>query len=154
MRVRLLKSVTLTSTGLLAGAFGYGAVNLTPTFRAVPLDMRLTFHARLMRMNSPVMVGAMTVSTLSSLSLARLTHGPERRRALGAGLLTAASFAITRFGNVPINARIKTWAVTEAPADHARILRRWERYNVLRTVTAVGAFALLADLAPGRLTQQ
>ncbi|MBT2444441.1 hypothetical protein J7E93_30965 [Streptomyces sp. ISL-36] len=36
---------------------------------------------------------------------------------------------ITRLGNVPINGRIKQWAATAAPADHAAILDRWEAFN-------------------------
>ncbi|WP_371493490.1 hypothetical protein OG871_38955 [Kitasatospora sp. NBC_00374] len=44
MRTRLLQGLSLFSTGLLAGAFGYGAANLVPTFNAVPLEMRLDFH--------------------------------------------------------------------------------------------------------------
>ncbi|MFI0986980.1 anthrone oxygenase family protein [Streptomyces exfoliatus] len=50
---------------------------------------------------------------------------------------------ITRLGNVPINGRIKEWAVTSAPADHAGILNRWEAFNYARTAAAFAAFALL-----------
>ncbi|WP_073920711.1 DUF1772 domain-containing protein [Streptomyces sp. CB00455] len=81
------------------------------------------------------------------LALAVLTRGRTRVVSAAAGILTAASFLITRFGNVPINGRIKQWAATAPPADHAGILRRWELFNDARTVTAVVAFALLAFLA-------
>ncbi|WKV72865.1 DUF1772 domain-containing protein [Streptomyces sp. PCS3-D2] len=148
MRIRLLQGLALLSTGLLAGAFGYGAANLVPTFNAVPLDMRLSFHAELMKMNGITMQAAMAVSTLSSLALAALTRGRARLIAGTAGLLTLASFLITRFGNVPINGRIKEWAHTSAPVDHTEILRRWELFNNLRTLTAVAAFALLIALSP------
>ena len=50
---------------------------------------------------------------------------------------------MTRFGNVPVNADIKVWAATAPPPDHATILRRWEIFNVVRTVAAVAAFGLL-----------
>ncbi|MFJ3724382.1 anthrone oxygenase family protein [Streptomyces sp. NPDC090045] len=147
MRIRLLLGLALLATGLLAGAFGYGAANLVPTFNAVPLDMRLTFHAELMKMNGITMQAAMAVSTLSSLTLATLTHGRARLIAATAALLTLASFLITRLGNVPINGRIKQWALTTPPADHAEILQRWELFNNLRTFTALTAFALLITLA-------
>ncbi|MFD4869659.1 anthrone oxygenase family protein [Streptomyces sp. NPDC058412] len=149
MRIRLLQALALLATGLLAGAFGYGAANLVPTFNAVPLNMRLSFHAELMKMNGITMQAAMAVSTLSSLALAlaTLTRGRARLIAGAAGLLTLASFLITRLGNVPINGRIKEWALTSAPADHAEILRRWELFNNLRTLTALTAFALLITLA-------
>lgn len=68
----------------------------------------------------------------------------------GDALLTLASFLITRLGNVPINGRIKEWALTSAPADHAEILRRWELFNNLRTLTAFTAFGLLIVLSLGR----
>ncbi|MFE6835367.1 anthrone oxygenase family protein [Streptomyces sp. NPDC057705] len=147
MRIRLLQGLALLATGLLAGAFGYGAANLVPTFNAVPLDMRLSFHAELMKMNGITMQAAMAVSALSSLTLATLTHGRARLLAAAAALLALASFLITRLGNVPINGRIKEWALTSAPADHAEVLQRWELFNNLRTLTAVTAFALLITLA-------
>ncbi|MFF3617889.1 anthrone oxygenase family protein [Streptomyces sp. NPDC002467] len=150
-RVRLLQGLALIATGLLAGAFGYGAANLVPTFGAVPLDVRLSFHAELMKMNGITMQAAMAVSTLGSLTLAVVTRGRARLIAGAAGLLTLASFLITRFGNVPINGRIKEWARTSAPPpDHAEILRRWELFNDLRTLTAVAAFVLLTVLVLAR----
>ncbi|MFI6034516.1 anthrone oxygenase family protein [Streptomyces sp. NPDC051315] len=147
LRVRLVQGLALLSTGALSGAFGYGAANLVPTFNAVPLDMRLSFHAQLMQMNGITMQGAMGVSTLSALVLAAMTRGASRRLAAGAGLLSLASFLITRLGNVPINGRIKQWAATSAPADHAGILARWEAFNYARTGAAFMAFALLILLS-------
>lgn len=147
MRIRLLHGLALLATGLLTGAFGYGAANLVPTFNAVPLDMRLSFHAELMKMNGITMQAAMAVSILSAFALAALAHGPARLIAGSAGLLTLGSFLITRFGNVPINGLIKDWARTSPPVDHAEILRRWELFNDLRTLTALIAFALLIALA-------
>lgn len=147
-RVRLLvQGLSLLSTGLLAGAFGYGAANLVPTFNALPIEQRLDFHTELMKINGITVQGAMALSTLSSFALAVLTRGRARALAGAAGLLTFASFLITRFGNVPINGRIKQWAVTAPPADHAEILRRWELFNHARTLTALAASALLVLLA-------
>ncbi|WP_310722825.1 DUF1772 domain-containing protein [Streptomyces sp. N2A] len=147
MRLKLVHGTALLCTGLLAGAFGYGAANLVPTFNAVPLEMRLSFHAELMKMNGITMQAAMGASILSCLTLAVLSAGRARLLAGAAGLLAFASFLITRFGNVPINGRIKQWALTAAPADHAEILRRWELFNDIRTLTAVAAFVLLIVLA-------
>ncbi len=147
MRTRLLLGLSLLSTGLLAGAFGYGAANLVPTFDAVPIEMRLDFHTELMKMNGITMQGAMAVSALSALTLAALTRGRARVLTATAGLLTVTSFLITRFGNVPINGHIKQWAATTPPAGHAEILSRWELFNDARTCTAIVAFALLISVA-------
>ncbi|WP_418960566.1 anthrone oxygenase family protein [Streptomyces tritici] len=147
MRIRITHGLALMATGLLAGAFSYGAANLVPTFDAVPIDMRLDFHSELMKVNGITVQGAMVVSTLASFALAALTRGRARVLAAAAGLLTFASFLITRLGNVPINGRIKQWAATTPPADHAEILQRWELFNQARTLTAIVAFALLIFLA-------
>ncbi|WP_433261746.1 anthrone oxygenase family protein [Actinosynnema sp. CS-041913] len=147
MAIRLVTALALLSTGLLAGAFGYGAVNVATTFNVVPLDVRLTFHAALMQMNGPVMQTAMGLAALSSLALALWSRGAPRYLAGAAGGLAVASFLITRLGNVPINGRIKVWAVTTPPADYASILQRWEMFNIARTVTALAAFVLVISLA-------
>lgn len=149
-RTRLLKALAVFSTGLLAGAFGYGAATLVPAFNSVPIGMRLDFHAELMKTNGITMQATMAVSALSDLALAASVHGRARLLAGAAGLLTVSSFLITRFGNVPINGRIKQWAATAPPPDHAEFLRRWELFNDARTVTAALAFGLLVVLALAR----
>ncbi|MEV4433511.1 DUF1772 domain-containing protein [Streptomyces sp. NPDC049585] len=146
-RTRLLRMLSLFSTGLLAGAFGYGAANLVPTFDVVPIDMRLDFHTALMAKNGITMQGAMAVSALSTLALAAVERGRGRVLAGAAGALVVASFLITRFGNVPINGRIKQWAATAPPAGYADVLRRWELFNDARTLSAAVAFGLLVLLA-------
>lgn len=147
--VRIVRGIALLSTGLLAGAFGYGALNVVATFNAVPLDVRLTFHTALMRMNGPVVQTVMACAAVSSVVFAVLVRRRARLLAAGSGGLVLLSFLVTRFGNVPINAEIKTWAVTSAPPDHAAVLRRWEMFNNIRTVAALAAFVLIlvaADL--------
>ncbi|WP_121012000.1 DUF1772 domain-containing protein [Saccharothrix australiensis] len=145
--VRPVTGVALLSTGLLSGAFGYGAVNLVTTFNAVPLDLRLTFHAEIMKVNGPVMQTTMALAALSTLALAVGTRGVPRLLTGAAGVLAVASFLITRFGNVPINGLIKVWAVTSPPADYAAVLQRWEAFNVARTVAALIAFLLVIVVA-------
>ncbi|WP_027945093.1 DUF1772 domain-containing protein [Amycolatopsis taiwanensis] len=149
MLVRIVTGLALLSAGLLAGAFGYGAANVQPTFNAVPVDVRLTFHTALMHLNSPIVQTAMAVTVLSSLALAVLSRGASRYLAGAAGLLAVASFLITRFGNVPINGQMKIWAVTSPPPDFRSILDRWEMFNVMRTVTALLAFILIITIVVG-----
>ncbi|WP_378730683.1 anthrone oxygenase family protein [Nocardia brasiliensis] len=146
-RVRLTHSLALLTTGLLAGAFGYGAANLAPTFRRVPLQMRLEFHTDLMRNNSVSMQLTMALAALSCVALAALTSGRPRLLAALSGTLVVASFVITRFGNVPINHQINRWVTEGAPTDYAEILTRWDYFHYLRTGTALIAFALMIFLA-------
>lgn len=146
MLVRIVKGIALLSTGLLSGAFGYGAANLAPTFWAVPLDLRLTFHIELMKMNGIVMQAAMGLAAVSCIVLAILLRGTPRLLAAAATTLTVASFLVTRFGNVPINRQMRDWVATSPPADHIAILQRWDMFNYLRTSTAIIAFAILVVL--------
>ncbi|MEO3925695.1 DUF1772 domain-containing protein [Micromonosporaceae bacterium B7E4] len=141
--VRVVRGLALLSSGLLAGAFCYGAVNVVQAFQSVPLEVRLTFHTALMRMNGPVMQSTMGVAFLSTLVLALLFRNTPRMLAAGASLLTLTTFLVTRFGNVPINRQIREWLAGSVPADHAAILQRWELLNYLRTCTALTAFVLL-----------
>ncbi|MEU0675388.1 DUF1772 domain-containing protein [Streptomyces sp. NPDC006172] len=109
--------------------------------------LRLGYHTDLMKMNGITVQGAMAVSALSALTLAALTRGRVRVLAATAGLLTVASFLITRFGNVPVNGHIKQWAATAPPADHAEILSHWKLFDDARTCTAAAAFAILISVA-------
>ncbi|MFJ9827115.1 anthrone oxygenase family protein [Streptomyces sp. NPDC101160] len=145
--VRGIHGITLLASGLLAGAFGYGAANLVPTFNAVPQDMRFSFHAELMKINGITVQGAMIVTTLGSLTLAVLTRGRARVAAAAASALAFTSFLITRFGNVPINAHIKRWAVSGPDPDTPELLRRWELFNDARTAVGIAAFGVLIMIA-------
>ncbi|MEV0550404.1 DUF1772 domain-containing protein [Nocardia salmonicida] len=141
-----IRALALLTTGLLAGAFGYGAANLVPTFHRVPLQMRLEFHTELMQNNSISMQLTMAAAALSCLALAIVQTGRDRVLAAAATVLVVGSFLITRLGNVPINHKINAWAVDGAPADYAVVLERWDFFHFLRTGTALAAFALIIVL--------
>ncbi|MFF0861115.1 anthrone oxygenase family protein [Nonomuraea sp. NPDC003560] len=146
-RVRYLQGAALLATGLLAGAFGYGAANVVPTFGAVPLDVRLTFHTTMMKVNEPVMQSAMALAILTTLGLALAGRDLPRRLASGAAALAVASLLITVFGNVPLHARFREWAAGSVPAGHAEVFHRWELFHTLRTLTALAAFVLVVVAA-------
>ncbi|MGW4406436.1 anthrone oxygenase family protein [Nonomuraea sp. NPDC004702] len=146
-RVRYLQGAALLATGLLAGAFGYGAANVVPTFGAVPLDVRLTFHTTMMKVNEPVMQSAMALAILTTLGLALAARDLPRRLASGAAALAVASLLITVFGNVPLHARFREWAAGSVPAGHAEVFQRWELFHTLRTLTALAAFVLVVVAA-------
>jgi uncharacterized membrane protein len=145
-KAALTRAFALLTGGLLAGAFGYGAVNVVYAFRRVPLDVRFTFHTALMAVNGIVMQTLMGLTIASCLVLALLTRSRERWIAGTATGLVVASFLITRFGNVPINQKIKVWAMTSAPDDYAEILSRWEAFHFARTACALAAFLLIVTL--------
>jgi uncharacterized membrane protein len=145
--VRYVQAAALLAAGLLAGAFGYGAANVVPTFGAVPLDVRLTFHTAMMKVNEPVMQSAMALAILSSFGLALVSRGLARRLATGAGALMLTSLLVTVFGNVPLHAHIRQWAATSVADGYAEILQRWEIFHTIRTLTALTAFVLIIIIA-------
>ncbi|MEU1547031.1 DUF1772 domain-containing protein [Nocardia sp. NPDC005745] len=114
-RPLLARVFALIPAGLLAGAFGYGAVNVVYAFRRVPLDVRFTFHTTLMSVNGVVMQSLMGLTILSTLVLAARSTGRARLLAGGASVLAFAAFLITRLGNVPINQKIKVWPSPARP---------------------------------------
>jgi uncharacterized membrane protein len=148
--VRSVQGLALLAAGLLAGAFGYGSANIVPTFAAVPLDVRLTFHTAMMKINEPVMQTTMALTILSTLALAVTARGATRPLAAGASALALTSLLVTVFGNVPIHSQIRQWAATSAPAGYMEILRRWEMFHTIRTATALIAFLLLIVAAVSR----
>ncbi|SCL48029.1 Uncharacterized membrane protein [Micromonospora citrea] len=146
MLSRTAQALALLSTGLLAGAFAYALASVVPTFDAVPLDVHLQYRTALMYMNGIFMQALMAVSLLTSFWLAITLRLATRWYAAAAGVLALTSLLVTRFGNVPINGKIKTWSAASLPPDHAELLQRWEVYHHIRTATAVTAFVLLIVL--------
>ncbi|PSK85011.1 uncharacterized protein DUF1772 [Murinocardiopsis flavida] len=146
--VRIARGIALLTTGLLAGAFSYGAVNVAPTFRAVPLDVRLTFHIALMKMNAVVMQAGMALALISAIALIVVVRAAvPRLLAAGASALLLATFLVTRFGNVPINRQMREWVADAPPADYADILQVWDTFHIIRTATAIAAFLLIIAIA-------
>ncbi|WP_280424397.1 DUF1772 domain-containing protein [Nocardia carnea] len=142
-RPRLAEAAALLFSGLLAGSFLYGGVNVLHAFRSVPLDMRLTFHTELMSANGVVMQALMAFTFICGLALTVRARGIERLLAGIATGLSVAVFLITRLGNVPINQEIKVWAVTGPPSGYDEILTRWEHFHLARVACAVLVFGLL-----------
>lgn len=140
---RLVRGIALLCTGLLAGAFFYGWVTVAPAYQYVPIDVHLRFRTVLMMVNAPVMQTLMLTAIIACLTLAVLSRGWHRTVAAAAATMALTSLLVTRFGNVPINYRIKSWSVYAPPADHLELLQRWDSYHGIRTATAVLAFALL-----------
>ncbi|MBN6051914.1 DUF1772 domain-containing protein, partial [Nonomuraea sp. RK-328] len=118
-----------------------------PTFDAVPLNVRLTFHTTMMKVNEPVMQGAMALAILTTFGLAIAGRDRMRRLAAGAGAMALGSLLITVFGNVPLHAHFRKWAAGSIPDGYAEIFQRWELFHALRTLTALAAFVLIVTVA-------
>jgi uncharacterized membrane protein len=136
--------VALLGTGLLAGALFYGWANVAPTFAAVPLDVHLTFRVALMTRNGVVVQALMAISFGAAVWLALAARGRIRACAAGSAALSAVTFLVTRFGNVPFNAEMREWAAGALAPDFQQRLQIWGVLNDIRVATAVAAFAVLA----------
>jgi uncharacterized membrane protein len=142
MKVSIPEFITMTATGLLAGAFMYGLLNVVPTFYEVPFNVHLIYRVQLMNHNSMTMQFLMGVSIITPLWYAVVyRHSlPVMSLAIFAAALALISLLVTRFGNVPINQIIKTWPPAHPPGNWTAILHTWDRYNLIRTLTALGCF--------------
>jgi uncharacterized membrane protein len=141
--VRVAAAVALLASGLLAGALGFGWANVAPTFSTVPLDVHLTFRVALFARNGVIMPALMVASFAATVWLAVTTRGRARAGAVAAAGLTAATFLVTRFGNVPMNDEMRRWLAGTVAPDYEERLALWEFYNDIRVATAVLAFGLL-----------
>lgn len=144
MKTTILKFIATIATGLLAGAFLYGFLNLVPTFYEVPQHVHLRFRVQLMNHNGISMQALMAVSIIAPLWYAFVN---TRVRAVVflsvlSSSMALVSLLVTRFGNVPINTLIRSWSETHPPADWLDYLHRWDSYNLVRSIAAIVSFIL------------
>ncbi len=144
MKTTVPKFIATIATGLLAGAFLYGFLNLVPTFYEVPQEVHLRFRVQLMNHNSTSMQALMAVSIITPLWYAFVNR--RVRAVVFLSILSSSmalvSLLVTRFGNVPINMLIRSWSETQPPADWLDYLHRWDSYNLVRSIAAIVGFIL------------
>ena len=142
MKTWIPKFLSTIVTGLLAGAFVYGLFNVVPTFYEVPVDVHLAYRTQLMNHNSTTMQFLMLASIITPSWYAIVYR--HRRSVMYFSFLSAilalTSLLVTRFGNVPINQLIRTWPVNHPPASWTVLLHKWDQYNLIRSMAAVGSF--------------
>jgi uncharacterized membrane protein len=90
-----------------------------------------------------VVQALMAVAFGAAVWLTIAAGGRVRACAAGATALTAATFLVTRFGNVPYNEEMRHWLAGSLAPDYQEQLQVWGVFNDIRVVTAVAAFALL-----------
>ncbi len=83
------------------------------------------------------------LATIASAVLAR----KDRRSFwffVAAGIAFLVAGVVTRFGNVPINFQIATWATEALPANFLEVQQRWWTFHVVRCAClAVGLVSLI-----------
>jgi uncharacterized membrane protein len=142
----VIRFVALLSTGLLAGVFlGYrmGASFALPTLPAPSfVKFQQVVHRYYVRL-MPILQIAAVLSSLAWLYLLR-----SSARSLGFVLVALAAagaicvFVLTVTVNVPINKKLMTWSASAPPENVMEVWRPWDKVNTVRTIIAVGVFAL------------
>ncbi|GAA2897515.1 DUF1772 domain-containing protein [Streptosporangium fragile] len=154
--MELLRSATLLAatitTGLMAGLFYAYACSVMPGLRRT--DDR-TFVGTMQSINVAILNGWFAVCFVGALPATGAAAGlhlhREGRAALpwtvAAFVLYAATLAVTAAVNVPLNNALDAAGEPGRVADLAAVREsfeaRWVRWNLVRTVTSVAAFACL-----------
>src|SRR5882757_10898677 len=145
LQTKLSNAVALLATGILASTFFYATFNVLPTFGEVPTDIHLSFRVALMRHNALNMQLLMATGIIATAWFGWTIRQQKFPRifAFSAIALTIATLLITRLGNIPINLEVKTWLPTAPPVNWLAIMRTWDFYHSMRTVTAIGSFLMV-----------
>ncbi|MFI0787273.1 anthrone oxygenase family protein [Streptomyces lydicus] len=139
----LAAGVCVTS-GVVAGVLFAVALSVLPALRAMPPDRYVQAHQLLGRHWDPTMPVVVLGSFAADAVLVGPAGGHGRPVFAVAAVLLALVSAVSHFGNVPINRRVKGIDPAAIPADWRDPRPPWRRWHLVRTVLAVVAAALNA----------
>jgi uncharacterized membrane protein len=142
MTYQLLAIVVLLGNGVAAGVLFTHAVGVWPAMMALSPPRYVEAHKLIGRSYDPMMPIMVAVTIL--LSVAAGIQADDGVAAVlhwtGAALLVAVA-AVSQFGNVPINRKVKVLTPDTIPANWSDPRPRWRDWNLVRTVCALVAFA-------------
>jgi hypothetical protein len=151
--LKVARVVNLVLAGMLTGNEFGSFVAIYPALGRVSPMARMEAEQGIYRRLGGIMPFYM-ISTLASflpvLVLQRRPGSPAFRFTLAGLACFVAMVAVTRTGNLPINARIEELPTEEASLDEFRELRgRWDRLHAVRNVLNVAGlvFACLGALS-------
>jgi uncharacterized membrane protein len=152
---RLVRPVGLLFTGLFAG-FLVGVLVLENSLRgygaSVYTQVRLVELDSLDKLASVTLIPALVCTLVLVVSVIR-ARGNDRWLVVGAFGLLALVLVTTLVINLPINGDQADWSVQSPPSDWASVRDRWQVAHLVRTVSAVLAFAALIVAAVNRTTR-
>jgi hypothetical protein len=141
----ILTVVLLASIGIFVGGLVLVAAAVVPAFQVVPDGEYVRMHQVLDHYIERYMPWTAAFTLLNGLALLFLVGDGRTRALVGAGMvLTATVSAISQFGNVPLNKRVKTWRpeAPPLPVERRSLVARWRYLHLARV--AAGVLALLA----------
>lgn len=141
---KLIKVSSIVLTGLIAGTvfgiwIGYNPENLSAITYVE--QQQSTIHALNVLMPLLGLIAIMLTSCYAYF-IRKNTIG--RNTLLVAILFLILSALITRFGNQPINAIVITWDLDTIPESWIELKLKWWRLHVLRTISTLLSFVLIA----------
>ncbi|UQN14240.1 anthrone oxygenase family protein [Gulosibacter sp. ACHW.36C] len=148
-------TAAIITNGIMAGLFLAFACAVTPGLRAVD---DVTFVLAFQAINRAIPNGwflliffAAPALTIASVALHPLESSDVSVCALLAGAsCSVLTFGITVAANVPLNRRLDRESVQSAKDSSTarqRFERRWNRWNLVRTGTSIGALVFLSTSA-------
>jgi uncharacterized membrane protein len=139
----VLRFVSLTTSGLLAGSLGFGEAALVPGWQhELPRESKLRPFDALKTINYFNAIGPVALASAVTLAVGSRSHSIRRRfldaaSAVGLAGVLAATVMVT----VPINRKLEQEAPRDYPREESQSLsRNWSRAHAVRTTLGVGAF--------------
>jgi uncharacterized membrane protein len=136
----VLLVVQLVLVGLLAGEEFIVRWGVQPAMTTLPDQVHLRTRIALVKSLKVVVPILMVPAVLASVAVLVLS-GDDGQGWRFAAMVALVVFVLASFlGTVPINIRVNDWDPEHPPADWKRVVRRWERIDVLRSTAAGVAF--------------
>ncbi|MCB9046798.1 MAG: DUF1772 domain-containing protein [Chitinophagales bacterium] len=140
---RLIRFLNIIMAGLVSGVIfgiwlGYNPAGLSaPTY----IEQQQSV-IRALNVLMPILGLITIVLTLLSALGAKKDKGRYYMLLLATALLIVSGLT-TKFGNQPINSIVMTWDMHAAPDNWMALRDKWWSFHIIRTTTAVIAFALI-----------
>src|SRR6266498_38342 len=151
MFVKLAQFVTIMLYVLVAGVMWGTWLSLGRTMTRYDAATFLAdgkhMIANLATIMAVLMISAAVVGLLATWLLFRHRSTAAGWLALGGLLLMVAVIVVTLSVEVPIDNKIKTWAVATLPPDWQDIRARWAAFHALRTFLSLAAVAAAVGAA-------
>jgi len=151
MFVKLAQFVTIMLYVLVAGVMWGTWLSLGRTMTRYDAATFLAdgkhMIANLATIMAVFMISAAVVGLLATFLLFRHRSTAAGWLALGGLLLMVAVIVVTLSVEVPIDNKIKTWAVATLPPDWQDIRARWAAFHALRTFLSLAAVAAAVGAA-------
>lgn len=139
----VLLVVQLVLVGLLAGEEFVVRWGVQRAMATLPDEVHLRTRIALVKSLKVVVPILMVPAVLASVAVLVLGGADDGLGWRIAAMVALVVFVLASFlGTVPINIRVNDWDPEHPPADWKRVVRRWERIDVLRSTAAGVAFVL------------